>query len=70
MEGDEINVFFNLKGKPYTNKEGVTSYFSNLDAWRIEAAKEGKTSQTDEAPLPDEFSTFADASDGDENLPF
>lgn len=68
-EGDEINVHFNLKGKPYT-KDGVTSYFNNLDAWRIEAAKESKASQAEEAPFPDEFTTFTDSSDNEEGLPF
>jgi hypothetical protein len=67
-EGDEIHVFFNLKGKPYT-KDGTTTYFNNLDAWRIESAKEGKASQTDEVPLPDEF-TFKDVTDNEEGLPF
>jgi len=69
-EGEEINVFFNLKGKPYT-KDGVTSYFNNLDAWRIETAKEGKASGSEEVPPPtDDFSSFSQVSDNEENLPF
>lgn len=35
-EGQEVKVSFNLSGKPYT-KNGVTQYFTNLQAWRIEA---------------------------------
>lgn len=35
--GDEVKVMFNLKGRAYT-KDGKTSYFTNLDAWRISAA--------------------------------
>ena len=35
--GDTVTVHFNLKGKPYT-KDGKTSYFTNIDAWKIEAA--------------------------------
>lgn len=42
-EGTPITVHFNLRGKPYT-KDGVTSYFTNLEAWKIE--KEGKTENT------------------------
>ena len=38
-EGEPATVYFNLKGKPYTNKDGVTSYFTNLDAWKIESEK-------------------------------
>lgn len=33
--GDEIKVFFNLKGTRW-EKDGRVSYFTNLDAWRIE----------------------------------
>ena len=36
-EGDEVKVMFNLKGRAYT-KDGKTSYFTNLDAWRVSAA--------------------------------
>lgn len=33
--GDEIKVYFNLKGTRW-EKDGKVSYFTNLDAWRIE----------------------------------
>ncbi len=36
-EGDQVKVTFSLRGREYT-KEGKTSYFTNLDAWRLEAA--------------------------------
>jgi hypothetical protein len=32
---DEVEVFFDLKGKPYTTKTGETTYFTNLVVWRI-----------------------------------
>ncbi|WP_020533447.1 DUF3127 domain-containing protein [Flexithrix dorotheae] len=48
-KGDEIKVNFNLKGRPYT-KEGKTTYFTNLDAWRIESASEAAP-----GPGPDNF---------------
>ncbi len=35
--GDMLKVNFNIKGNRY-EKEGRTSYFSNLDAWRLEKA--------------------------------
>lgn len=34
-EGDSVEVFFNLQGRPWTNKDGVTSYFNSLNAWRV-----------------------------------
>lgn len=33
--GDIIKVSFNIKGRKW-EKDGKTSYFSNLEAWRIE----------------------------------
>jgi hypothetical protein len=35
-EGDTIKVSFNLRGTRW-EKEGKVNYFTNLDAWRIEA---------------------------------
>ena len=33
--GDQVEVFFNPRGRPWTNKEGVTSYFNNMIVWRV-----------------------------------
>ena len=33
--GDEVTVHFNLRGRPWTNKEGVTSYFNSLVIWKF-----------------------------------
>lgn len=33
--GEEIEVSFNLRGRPWTNKEGVTTYFNSIVAWRV-----------------------------------
>ncbi len=35
--GDVVKVSFNIKGTRY-EKDGKVNYFSNLDAWRVEAA--------------------------------
>ncbi len=35
--GDEMLVSFNLKGKPFQAKTGEMVYFTNLDAWKIDA---------------------------------
>ncbi|KUG08782.1 DUF3127 domain-containing protein [Solirubrum puertoriconensis] len=35
--GDEVRVQFNLRGRGF-NKNGQMLYFTNLEAWRIEAA--------------------------------
>lgn len=33
--GDEVEVSFSLRGRPWTNREGVTTYFNSLVAWRV-----------------------------------
>ena len=42
---DVVKVSFNLKGRKW-EKEGRVSYFTNLDAWRIE-----KEQSTNESPI-------------------
>lgn len=43
---DMVKVSFNLKGRKW-EKDGRVSYFTNLDAWRIE-----KDQSTNESPIP------------------
>ena len=37
-KGEEIEVFFNIKGIKYTNKEGKESVYTKLEAWKIQTA--------------------------------
>lgn len=39
--GDEVKVSFNIKGNRWENRDGQVSYFTNLDAWRVEAGSAG-----------------------------
>jgi hypothetical protein len=34
--GDAVNVYFNLKGRKWTNPQGQVKYFNSLQAWRLE----------------------------------
>jgi len=38
--GNEVEVFFNLRGRPWVDKTGKKSYFTSLQAWRIKPADE------------------------------
>lgn len=42
--GDEVEVFFNLRGRPWTDKTGKTSYFNSLVIWRLNAIASGAPS--------------------------
>ena len=68
--GDEIKVYFNIKGTKW-EKDGRISYFSNLDAWRIEkilqAGKEASSDDDHLEPLDTFISSSQDAID---DLPF
>ncbi len=36
--GDEIRVFFNLRGREWKSPQGETKYFNTIEAWKIEPA--------------------------------
>ena len=42
--GDEIKVYFNIKGSKW-EKDGKVNYITNLDAWRIELVLHAGTDQ-------------------------
>ena len=46
--GDEINVSFNIGGRAWQNKEGVTKYFNSLNAWKIEKLRSSTSAPTNE----------------------
>ncbi|MFB2120485.1 DUF3127 domain-containing protein [Parapedobacter sp. 2B3] len=72
--GDEVEVSFNLRGRPWTNKDGVTSYFNSLVAWRVakvtaEPVATGQAGAAHQVATPPTVDISAD--DGkDDDLPF
>jgi len=49
--GEIVRVCFNLRGRPY-EKAGEKTYFTNLEAWRIEAASAPTAPPPPSAPAP------------------
>ena len=67
--GDEIKVYFNIKGSKW-EKDGKVNYITNLDAWRIEHILQSGTSKTDNDYL-EPLDTFAETPpDAVDDLPF
>lgn len=69
--GDEVEVSFNLRGRPWTNKEGVTTYFNSLVAWRV--TKVANTAASAPSPSYADMPAPADisgTSGDDDDLPF
>lgn len=77
-QNDQVKVSFNLKGRKW-EKEGQTSYFTNLDAWKI--VNDQSTNETPSTPssqtssAPDNSGSFpqtppANDDPGFDDLPF
>jgi len=70
---DQVKVTFSLRGREYT-KEGNTTYFTNLDAWRIEKVGDQATAAAPTSSGMDSFPTMTDEpsteSNMDDDLPF
>lgn len=65
MEGQEVEVSFNLRGREWVSPQGETKYFNTLEAWRIESV--GSAPQ----PAPAPVDPLAAADEGDDgSLPF
>jgi len=66
--GDDVEVSFNLRGRPWTDKTGKVSYFNSLVVWRLNTLSNnaGAASTPDYAPPVDLSSKPGD----DDDLPF
>ena len=63
--GDMVEVFFNLRGREWTNPQGEIKVFNTLDAWKImplSATNSAQPATTENAE------TFV--AEGDDDLPF
>lgn len=50
--GDEVEVSFNLRGRPWTDKAGKTSYFNSLVVWRLVVLTPGQVAVAEPAYTP------------------
>lgn len=65
--GDQVEVFFNLRGRPWTDRNGKTAYFNTLVVWRINALSgAAPEASTPEYAPPADFNSSAQ----DDDLPF
>jgi hypothetical protein len=65
--GQKMKVTFNIKGRKW-EKDGKVSYFSNLEAWRVEAV-DGQSANNE--PLPSyQVTEIPPAGEEGDDLPF
>jgi len=69
--GDEIKVYFNIKGSKW-EKDGKVNYITNLDAWRIEQIlQSGAGGSKNDSEYLEPLDTFsATPPDAVDDLPF
>ena len=65
--GSLVEVYFNLKGRQWTNPKGEKVYFNSLQAWRLEPIAGNDEGQAEyQPPLGDDLSSFTE----EDELPF
>lgn len=67
--GDQVEVFFNLRGRPWTDKNGKTAYFNTMVVWRINVLSGSNEAQAEQQPqtaTPVDISSTSE----DDDLPF
>lgn len=62
-EGDQVEVFFNLRGREWTNPQGEVKVFNTLDAWKLESKTGESFKQYDHGMTKEEI-------EGENPLPF
>lgn len=65
VEGQQVNVKFDLKGREWNGK-----YFTNLQAWKIEVVQNEPVSEADTSLSPESFGADIETLEMDDDLPF
>ena len=65
--GDEVKVGFFISGREW-QKDGVTRYFTSLDAWRLEKVEKGSSSDSQDSSYATEAAL--PATEEQDDLPF
>lgn len=65
--GDEVEVFFNLRGRKWTDKSGKDAYFNTLQVWRVNVLDANSSSAAASPELAPPIDLSADQGD---DLPF
>jgi hypothetical protein len=66
--GDEVDVYFNIKGRKWNDPKGGVKYFNSLQAWKIDGASAGQNTTPPASPAPMEEPGWV--SENEDDLPF
>ena len=70
MQGQMVEVSFNLRGREWTSPQGEVKYFNTLEAWRIESAPANGTAVTMTVPQATTAPVATATTEEDGDLPF
>lgn len=72
--GDTVNVYFNLKGRKWTDPKGEVKYFNSLQAWKFENESAGGSADMPPPPSDQGMDQMEEPSwsteNEDDDLPF
>ena len=68
MEGQEVEISFNLRGRLWTSPQGEDKYFNTLEGWRIEGVYGAVKSPVQPSAAPQ--AAASTEVDDDDLLPF
>jgi hypothetical protein len=66
--GQQVKVYYNLRGREWTSKEGQTRVFNTVQGWKIEAL--GEVARPEREPLGAASFTGFPPAPSEEDLPF
>ena len=73
--GQEVEIFFDLRGREWTNPQGQVKYFNTLQAWKLVSEQSSVTTspttpvKTTSAPVPSEKPGWLE-NESTDDLPF
>lgn len=66
---EDVKISFNIRGRRY-DKDGKVSYFTNLEAWRVESLNKGNTSSNSQSSSSEPMEQITSNSGPEDDLPF
>ncbi|MVN22824.1 DUF3127 domain-containing protein [Mucilaginibacter arboris] len=68
--GDDVEVFFNLKGRKWTDKTGKVVYFNTLQLWKVNVLSGGASNNASTPEYAAPTANLSAGADEDDDLPF
>lgn len=68
--GQEVDVFFNLRGRRWTDPKGEVKYFNSLQAWKIQSVQAKNTDDFNQSSTTEVNSPWNSESESKDDLPF